>query len=67
MGVNSKAYLWEVERVLQTWVWSETEPLKLMTEIDGRAGSILFAFIAILVSIALLWRTDRKKAAVGRR
>ncbi|KAJ5443751.1 uncharacterized protein N7458_007623 [Penicillium daleae] len=30
-------------------------------------GSILFAFIAILVSIALLWRSDRKHAAVGRR
>lgn len=30
-------------------------------------GSILIAFIAILVSLALLWRTDRKKAAVGRR
>lgn len=38
---------------------------------DGRVnveiGSILFAFIAILVSIALLWRSDRKHAAVGRR
>lgn len=30
-------------------------------------GSILFAFIAILVSIALLWRSERKHAAVGRR
>ncbi|KAJ5364545.1 uncharacterized protein N7496_010258 [Penicillium cataractarum] len=30
-------------------------------------GSILFAFIAILVSIALIWRSDRKHAAVGRR
>ncbi|KAF3394422.1 Chitin synthase export chaperone [Penicillium rolfsii] len=30
-------------------------------------GSIIIAFIAILVSIALLWRSDRKHAAVGRR
>ncbi|KAK5108897.1 hypothetical protein LTR62_007699 [Meristemomyces frigidus] len=30
-------------------------------------GSILFAFIAILVSLFLFWRSDRKKAAVGRR
>ncbi|KAI7223646.1 hypothetical protein KC352_g16077 [Hortaea werneckii] len=30
-------------------------------------GSILLAFIAILVTLVLLWRSDRKKAAVGRR
>ncbi|WPH00993.1 Hypothetical protein R9X50_00382700 [Acrodontium crateriforme] len=30
-------------------------------------GSILVAVIAILVSLLLLWRSDRKKAAVGRR
>lgn len=30
-------------------------------------GSIIVAFIAILVSLFLLWRSDRKKAAVGRR
>ena len=30
-------------------------------------GSILVAFLAILASGALLWRTERKKAAVGRR
>jgi len=30
-------------------------------------GSIIIAFIAILVSLFLLWRSDRKKAAVGRR
>ena len=30
-------------------------------------GSILFAFIAIVVTLGLLWRTERKKAAVGRR
>ncbi|KAF7719271.1 Chitin synthase export chaperone [Penicillium ucsense] len=30
-------------------------------------GSIILAFIAILVTIALLWRSDRKHAAVGRR
>lgn len=30
-------------------------------------GSILIAFLAILMTIFLLWRTDRKKAAVGRR
>ncbi|EGP90374.1 unnamed protein product [Zymoseptoria tritici ST99CH_1A5] len=30
-------------------------------------GSILIAFVAILVSLFLLWKTDRKKAAVGRR
>lgn len=30
-------------------------------------GSILLAFIAILVSLALLWRSDKKHAAVGRR
>ncbi|KAJ5216916.1 Chitin synthase III catalytic subunit [Penicillium chermesinum] len=30
-------------------------------------GSIILAFISILVSLALLWRTDKKQAAVGRR
>ncbi|CEJ54637.1 Putative Chitin synthase [Penicillium brasilianum] len=30
-------------------------------------GSILIAFVAILVSIGLLWLSDRKHAAVGRR
>jgi hypothetical protein len=30
-------------------------------------GSILLAFFAILVSLALLWRSDKKHAAVGRR
>lgn len=30
-------------------------------------GSILIAFVAILVSLVLLWRSNRKKAAVGRR
>ncbi|PLN84618.1 chitin synthase III catalytic subunit [Aspergillus taichungensis] len=30
-------------------------------------GSILLAFIAILASIFLLWRSERKQAAVGRR
>lgn len=35
--------------------------------VNSEAGSILFAFIAILVSIAMLWRSDRKHAAVGRR
>ncbi|KAJ5216396.1 uncharacterized protein N7498_002803 [Penicillium cinerascens] len=30
-------------------------------------GSILLAFIAILVSAALIWRSDKKHAAVGRR
>ncbi|KAF4200614.1 hypothetical protein CNMCM8927_002787 [Aspergillus lentulus] len=30
-------------------------------------GSILLAFISILVSLFLLWRSERKKAAVGRR
>ncbi|EME48150.1 hypothetical protein DOTSEDRAFT_69928 [Dothistroma septosporum NZE10] len=30
-------------------------------------GSILIAFFAIWISFFLLWRTDRKKAAVGRR
>lgn len=30
-------------------------------------GSIILAFIAILVSLFLLYRSDRKKAAVGRR
>lgn len=35
--------------------------------VNAEIGSILFAFIAILVSIVLLWRSDRKHAAVGRR
>ncbi|KAL4944064.1 hypothetical protein BDV06DRAFT_188236 [Aspergillus oleicola] len=30
-------------------------------------GSILLAFIAILASLFLIWRSDRKQAAVGRR
>ncbi|EPS27480.1 hypothetical protein POX_e06445 [Penicillium oxalicum] len=30
-------------------------------------GSIILAFLAIVVTIALLWRSDRKHAAVGRR
>ncbi|KAL2218282.1 export control protein CHS7-like protein [Thermoascus aurantiacus ATCC 26904] len=30
-------------------------------------GSILLAFISILVAIFLLWRSEKKKAAVGRR
>ncbi|KAJ5092727.1 hypothetical protein N7456_008588 [Penicillium angulare] len=30
-------------------------------------GSILLAFVAILVSLFLLWRSDKKNAAVGRR
>ncbi|KAL4900002.1 hypothetical protein BDW74DRAFT_104802 [Aspergillus multicolor] len=30
-------------------------------------GSILLAFMAILVSLFLIWRSDRKQAAVGRR
>ncbi|KAJ5661701.1 uncharacterized protein N7477_009317 [Penicillium maclennaniae] len=30
-------------------------------------GSILLAFIAILVSVVLIWRSERKHAAVGRR
>ncbi|KAL4928294.1 chitin synthase export chaperone [Aspergillus undulatus] len=38
---------------------------------DGRylanLGSILLAFIAILTSLFLIWRSDRKQAAVGRR
>lgn len=34
---------------------------------DLCAGSILLAFISILTSLFLLWRSDRKQAAVGRR
>jgi len=30
-------------------------------------GSIIIAFFAIVASLYLLWRSDRKKAAVGRR
>ena len=30
-------------------------------------GSIVIAFIAILASLFMLWRSERKKAAVGRR
>ncbi|KAJ9200629.1 hypothetical protein DTO166G4_6754 [Paecilomyces variotii] len=33
----------------------------------GNLGSIILAFISILASIFLLWRSERKKAAVGRR
>ncbi|KAF1810014.1 hypothetical protein P152DRAFT_475874 [Eremomyces bilateralis CBS 781.70] len=33
----------------------------------GNLGSILFCFVAILVSFFLLWRSQMKKAAVGRR
>ncbi|KAL1997111.1 hypothetical protein VTN49DRAFT_7976 [Thermomyces lanuginosus] len=33
----------------------------------GNLGSIILAFIAILVSGYLLWRSERKRAAVGRR
>ncbi|KAL4796141.1 chitin synthase III catalytic subunit [Aspergillus venezuelensis] len=33
----------------------------------GNLGSILLAFIAILASLFLIWRSDRKQAAVGRR
>lgn len=35
--------------------------------VDDLAGSILIAFFAILISIVLLWRSERKRAAVGRR
>ena len=31
------------------------------------AGSILLAFFSILASLFLIWRSERKKAAVGRR
>ncbi|KAK3671102.1 hypothetical protein LTR78_009063 [Recurvomyces mirabilis] len=41
--------------------------LKGGTQHLANLGSILFAFIAILVSLILFWRSDRKKAAVGRR
>lgn len=33
----------------------------------GNLGSILIAGVAILVSAYLLWRSERKQAAVGRR
>ncbi|ROT39388.1 chitin synthase export chaperone [Sodiomyces alkalinus F11] len=33
----------------------------------GNLGSIIFAALAILVSVYLVWRSDRKRAAVGRR
>ncbi|KAB8070077.1 chitin synthase III catalytic subunit [Aspergillus leporis] len=33
----------------------------------GNLGSILLAFIAILTSLFLIWRSERKQAAVGRR
>lgn len=33
----------------------------------GNLGSILFAAIAIIVSAFLIWRSERKQAAVGRR
>jgi hypothetical protein len=31
------------------------------------AGSILFCGIAILMTVYLIWRSEKKKAAVGRR
>ncbi|KAE8150752.1 export control protein CHS7-like protein [Aspergillus avenaceus] len=33
----------------------------------GNLGSILLAFVAILTSLFLVWRSERKQAAVGRR
>jgi hypothetical protein len=33
----------------------------------GNLGSIIIAFFAILIAGFLLWRSERKKAAVGRR
>lgn len=38
-----------------------------MIGVDAGLGSILLAFIAILVSALLIWRSDKKHAAVGRR
>src|SRR5258708_1928073 len=56
-----------MENTWQIWVRRIYTSLEEGSDIDSCAGSILFAFIAILVSLVLLWRSDRKKAAVGRR
>ena len=40
---------------------------EVVSSTDGCTGSILFAAFAIFISLALLWRSERKKAAVGRR
>ncbi|TGZ84084.1 hypothetical protein EX30DRAFT_98383 [Ascodesmis nigricans] len=47
-----------------------TEKSCKLEGIEGRVsnlGSILFAVLAVIVAAGLIWRSDRKKAAVGRR
>ena len=53
--------------IWQIWVGISMHPLEGDQELTTCAGSILVAFIAIIVSGLLLWRSERKKAAVGRR
>ena len=35
--------------------------------VDVWIGSILLAFIAILLTVGMIWRSEKKHAAVGRR
>lgn len=64
-----RAFHWEGIHTSRTWVRQEetTISAKGSARSNTLAGSILIAFVAILVSLFLLWKTDRKKAAVGRR
>jgi len=47
--------------VRQRGVWEDILSMLIMS------GSILLCGIAILVTLFLIWRSERKKAAVGRR
>jgi hypothetical protein len=61
-------------RRLQRWWWKQTPQSGSVVcaawAIDSAltcVGSILVDGIAILVTLFLIWRSQRKKAAVGRR
>lgn len=57
----------EEEHVWRIWVCVVSRDAATGHMTNGCAGSILFAALAILVAAFLFIRSERKKAAVGRR
>lgn len=65
-AASLRVYRWVMENIWEIWVrfWI---PVIRKSSTNQFEGSILLAGIAIVVAAFLIWRSDRKQAAVGRR
>ena len=64
-GACSMVFLLAITDIWRIWVGSRV--ISSVEESLIQSGSILLCGIAIVVTLGLIWRSERKQAAVGRR